>query len=54
MGAQGTGTPNQKQPQMCKSQKDNSSPSKANSTTKDLNNSEEKEISNIEFQKVIE
>jgi hypothetical protein len=45
---------------MCKSQhrnikqQGNSSPSKANSTTKDLNTSEEKEISNIEFQKIIE
>jgi hypothetical protein len=30
-------------------QQGNSSPSKANSTTKDLNNSEEGEVSNIEF-----
>jgi hypothetical protein len=33
-------------------QQDNSSPSKANSITKDLNNCEEEEISNIEFQKI--
>jgi hypothetical protein len=32
-------------------QQGNSSPSKANSTTKDLNNCEEKEISNTEFKK---
>jgi hypothetical protein len=30
-----------------------SSPSKANSITKDLNNSEKEEISNIEFQKIV-
>jgi hypothetical protein len=35
-------------------QQGNSNPSKANSTTKDLNNSKEKEISNIEFQKITE
>jgi hypothetical protein len=29
----------------------NNSPTKANSTTKDLNNTEEDEISNIDFQK---
>jgi hypothetical protein len=34
-------------------QQDNCSPSKANSTTKDLNNCIEKEISNIKFQKII-
>jgi hypothetical protein len=34
-------------------QQGNISPSKANSTTKDLNNSEEEEISNTEFQKII-
>jgi hypothetical protein len=34
-------------------QKDNSSPSKANSTTKDLNTCIEEEISNIEFQKIV-
>jgi hypothetical protein len=34
-------------------QQGNCSPSKANSTTKDLNYSEEKEISNVEFQKII-
>jgi hypothetical protein len=33
---------------------DNSSTSKANSTTKDLKNSEKEEISNTEFQKLIE
>jgi hypothetical protein len=32
---------------------DNCSPSKANSTTKDLNTSIEEEISNNEFQKII-
>jgi hypothetical protein len=32
-------------------QKGNSSPSKANSTTKDLNNRKEEEMSNIELQK---
>jgi F0F1-type ATP synthase membrane subunit b/b' len=34
-------------------QQANSSPSKANFTTKDLNNGKEEEISNNEFQKVI-
>jgi hypothetical protein len=34
-------------------QQSNISPSKANSTSKDLNNSEEEEISNTEFQKII-
>jgi hypothetical protein len=34
-------------------QQGNSSPSKANSTTKVLNNSKEEDISNIEFQKII-
>jgi hypothetical protein len=34
-------------------QQDNSSPSKANSVTKDLNNCEEKEISKTEFQKIL-
>jgi hypothetical protein len=34
-------------------QQDNHSPSKANSNTKDLYSCEEKEISNIEFQKII-
>jgi hypothetical protein len=58
-GAQGIGTLNQKQLQMCKSQcrnmkqQGNSSPSKANSTTKDRNNNEEEEISNIDFQNII-
>jgi hypothetical protein len=35
-------------------QQDNSSTSKAKSTTKDLKNCEKEEISNIEFQKLIE
>jgi hypothetical protein len=34
-------------------QQGNSSSSKANSTTKDLTNSKEEEISNTEFQKII-
>jgi hypothetical protein len=34
-------------------QQGNSFPSKANSTTKDLNNNEEEKISNIKFQKII-
>jgi hypothetical protein len=34
-------------------QQSNSSPSKVNSTTKDLNNREEEKISNIQFQKLI-
>jgi hypothetical protein len=34
-------------------QQDNHSPSKANSTTKDLNTCAEKELSNNEFQKTI-
>jgi hypothetical protein len=34
-------------------QQGNSSPSKANSTTKVINKSKEKEISNIEFKKII-
>jgi predicted transcriptional regulator len=44
---------------MCKSQcrnlkqQGNGSPSKANSTTKDLNNREVEEMSNIESQKII-
>jgi hypothetical protein len=56
-GAQGLENQTKKQLQMHKSQcrnmkqQDNNSPSKVNSTTKDLNNSEEKEILNIEFQK---
>jgi hypothetical protein len=33
---------------------DNCFPSKAKSTTKDLNNSKEKDISNFEFQNIIE
>jgi hypothetical protein len=33
---------------------ENCSTSKANSTTKDLNKSKEKEISNFEFQKITE
>jgi hypothetical protein len=32
---------------------DNGSPLKGNFTTKDLNNSKEEEISNVEFQKII-
>jgi hypothetical protein len=58
MGAQEIGTPNQKQPQIRKSQcrnmkgQDDRSPSKSNSTTKELNNSEEKEMSDTEFQKI--
>jgi hypothetical protein len=35
-------------------QKDNSSPSKPNSITKDLNNSEEEKIAKAEFQNIIE
>jgi hypothetical protein len=60
MGAQGPGTLNQKQSQMCTSQlrnlkqQNNSSSSKVNSINKDLNNSEEKEISNIGFPKILE
>jgi hypothetical protein len=59
MGAQGIGTLNQNQPQMHKyqyrnmKQQHNSSPSKANSTTKDLNHWEEEKISNIDFLKMI-
>jgi hypothetical protein len=34
-------------------QQGNSSPSKANSTIRDLNNNGEEEISNIEFQKIV-
>jgi hypothetical protein len=34
-------------------QQDNCFPSKANSTTKDLNNCIEEELSNTEFQKII-
>jgi hypothetical protein len=34
-------------------QQGNKSPSKAKSTTKDLNNNEDKEISNTRFQKII-
>jgi hypothetical protein len=34
-------------------QQGNNSPLKSNSTTKDINNSENEEISNIEFQKII-
>jgi hypothetical protein len=34
-------------------QEGNGSPSKANSTTKNINNSKEDEISNIELQKII-
>jgi hypothetical protein len=50
--------PNQKQLQMSKSQcrvkqKDNCSPSKANSTTKDIKTCIEEEISNNEYQKTI-
>jgi hypothetical protein len=38
----------------CKTkQQDNCFPSKANSTTKDLNNCIEEELSNTEFQKII-
>jgi hypothetical protein len=51
-----SGTLNQKQLQMCKyqcrmNQQDNSSSSKANSTTKDQNICVEEELSNNEFQK---
>jgi hypothetical protein len=55
MEAQETEISNQKQPQMyklqCKNRKqqDNSSPSKVNSTTKDLKDSEKREISNTKF-----
>jgi DNA anti-recombination protein RmuC len=34
-------------------QQGNSSPSKVNATTKELNNSKEEEKSNVEFQKII-
>jgi hypothetical protein len=54
-GTQRIGNSNQKLLQVNKSQcrnmkqQGNSSPSKANSTTEDLNNSKEEEISNIDF-----
>jgi hypothetical protein len=57
--AQRTGNLKQKHPQVCKpqcrnmKQQVNRSPSKATSITKDLNNSEEKEISSLKFQKII-